>query len=190
MNSFKSNQSGSCEVQVRVAALATDFGMDLFLKKAGDAAKEILEDFGTFTKGRNEGKSRGYIQWIKVIRGGYDYSILNLGVVRGGSLGYRATKEMGVDYLSCDYDLEYCKKVLQDEVERIAILPDLIASKVSDVEKVKRQIEGIILDDSGFFGGDDEKERLIELNKKDIESRNETISKMKAELDKLKEKAL
>lgn len=81
-------------VELKQAALSSDFGKQLFVKKFGEqAASMIMEAFGVYKSGPRKGLQRGYLHWEKCTVGGW-YRSLNGssqgGVRKPGSRNYRA----------------------------------------------------------------------------------------------------
>lgn len=93
-----------CVLKPSSAALSEEFGLSLFLRKAGERAPAILEELGTYKSGPRKGKQKGFIHWLKVVEGGFDYQG-GRGVLRGGCIEFRVAKEYGTQLADCDYDL-------------------------------------------------------------------------------------
>ncbi|CAH7382237.1 hypothetical protein VCHA53O466_40437 [Vibrio chagasii] len=94
-----------CVLKQYTAALNTDFGMNLFRKKAGDKADQILAELGTYQRGKRKGTQKGFLVWLKVVEGGFDY-VGGRGVLRGGSIEYRVAKEYCTEHHLCEYHLD------------------------------------------------------------------------------------
>jgi len=110
-----------CVLKQHSSALNTEFGMNLFLKKAGADAPAILEQLGKYTRGKRKGTQKGFLVWLKVVEGGYDYQG-GRGVLRGGSIEYRVTAHFGTSHENCEIHLENHKqrcKEIQDELDTI-----------------------------------------------------------------------
>lgn len=63
--------SNAATVSERTAYLSSDFGISLAKRYFSD---EEIASFGVFEKGKNAGKVRGEIRWVKCETGGYLYS--------------------------------------------------------------------------------------------------------------------
>jgi hypothetical protein len=61
----------SATVSEKRAYLSSDFGLSLAKRYFSD---EEIASFGVFKKGKNVGKPRGEIRWVKCERGGWMYS--------------------------------------------------------------------------------------------------------------------
>lgn len=61
-------------VELRSAALSGEFGMTMLRAKFPDTADAILARLGVYSRGPRKGQPRGYIHWLKVVEGGYDYA--------------------------------------------------------------------------------------------------------------------
>ena len=61
----------SASFSSRSAYLSSDFGLSLAKRYFSD---EDIASFGVFSKGKNVGKPRGRIDWVKCESGGYAYS--------------------------------------------------------------------------------------------------------------------
>jgi len=74
------------------AALAEDFGRNLFIKKFGEPlARELCALLGTYRNGPRKGKQRGYLHWRSCTIGGWwrgDGDLVGR-VVRPGAFEYR-----------------------------------------------------------------------------------------------------
>ena len=135
---FKAQHGRGCVVQERSALLASDFGLNLLYKKAGkEQAEEILGECGVYSKGKNVGKPRGSIMWLKVHRGGMDYSIHKRGVLKPGCHDFRATAKYGIEHAAAEYILDgYTKadRVAEDAAERVAEIDAQIAMRQEDLD--------------------------------------------------------
>ena len=85
--------STAAQTQIKFAALAEDFGLELFKRKSGLVGVELLAGLPRYVRGPKKGKPKGFITWIKTIRGGYDYA--HGGGVRrpGESYGYKLAED-------------------------------------------------------------------------------------------------
>lgn len=141
---FKENEARGCIKQFRFAALSEDFGMELFKKKAGVFADSILAELGTYSRGKRKGRQKGFIHWVKVVEGGFDYGDTHT-VLRRGSFDYRVAKEFGVKHHECEYQLNFDeqRKSLSDQLvadkqkleEMTAAIPNLELQLQRAIEK-------------------------------------------------------
>ncbi|QHZ59786.1 hypothetical protein HWD03_gp107 [Alteromonas phage vB_AmeM_PT11-V22] len=92
-----------CELQFLNAKLSSDFGLNLLKRKFPDNFEEILKEVGVYTKGKNQGKYRGAIFWVKCVKGGWDYEY-KTGVVRRGSFAYKVVKDAYDIHSTCLVD--------------------------------------------------------------------------------------
>lgn len=71
----------TAQVVRRTAALAEDFGLDYATRLFGS---EALADLPRYQRGKNTGKLKGTLVWIKAERGGwhYEYGVCRPGLVR------------------------------------------------------------------------------------------------------------
>jgi hypothetical protein len=95
MNGFEKNISRRAQWNPMSAALSSPFGLELFRRKFGAQADEILAKFGTYSRGPRKGLPRGYLYWQKVTAGGWGNldpwsKHGSMGVLRPGSRGYMA----------------------------------------------------------------------------------------------------
>ncbi|MCY9865008.1 hypothetical protein OTK49_21050 [Vibrio coralliirubri] len=104
--SFQQNAGRGCVKQKLSASLAEDFGLELFKKKAGSHAERILAELGTYSRGKRKGKQKGFIHWVKVVEGGFDYYGSRTVVYRGSS-DYRVAKEFGYTHEDCEFVLNF-----------------------------------------------------------------------------------
>src|SRR6476620_12323233 len=59
----------------RSAALSSDFGLDYATRLFGE---EALADLPRFSRGKNAGKLKGFVRWIKCETGGWsDYGVVH-----------------------------------------------------------------------------------------------------------------
>jgi len=135
---FKGQHGRGCVVEERSALLASDFGLNLLYKKAGEKqAEEILAEFGVYSKGKNAGKPRGSIMWLKVVEGGMDYSIHKRGVLKPGCHDFRATAKYGIDHAKAEYVLDGVTKdeqVSKDAADKAAKLDAMITSQQENLD--------------------------------------------------------
>jgi hypothetical protein len=140
MSNFNSQMGRGCKLVGYSAALHTEFGMQLFMRKANEDQIKILEELGTYTKGKNQGQQRGFIHWLKVVEGGFDYSIYNRGVLRGGSIEYRVTKEYGNIHDKCEYSLGG-QSIKDQYAEVIVKIDEEIQSLESEISSIDTQLQ-------------------------------------------------
>jgi len=57
-------------IESKSASLAEDFGYQYACRLFG---KDVIDTLPKITRGKNKGKTRGYICWKKAIKGGWDY---------------------------------------------------------------------------------------------------------------------
>jgi len=135
---FKGQHGRGCVVEERSALLASDFGLNLLYKKVGkEQAEEILAEFGVYTKGKNAGKPRGSIMWLKVLEGGMDYSIHKRGVLKPGCHDFRATAKYGIDHANAEYILDGVTKAereAKDAADKAAKLDATIAPHQDELD--------------------------------------------------------
>ena len=82
----------ACTLEFKSATLASDFGLALFKKKFPDSAEKMLAEIGVYTKGKQQGKYRGQLCWVKCVQGGFDY-VYRSGVIKRGSFAYAVNKD-------------------------------------------------------------------------------------------------
>ncbi|QYW02187.1 hypothetical protein CPT_Sonora_086 [Stenotrophomonas phage Sonora] len=74
MATSQGNRAGrSCVVELKYAALSSEFGMKMLREKFAEDADAILAVLGTYTRGPRKGLPRGYVHWEKVVEGGWSY---------------------------------------------------------------------------------------------------------------------
>jgi hypothetical protein len=85
-NGFQKNMCRGARVEHKSAALSGEFGMRMFEAKFPAAQRPLyLAKLGVYSRGLRKGMPRGYIHWIKVVEGGWDYSDKRRGVLRRGT---------------------------------------------------------------------------------------------------------
>ncbi len=123
--------------QIKIAALSEDFGLDLFKRKAGLIGLELLAKLPVYVRGPKKGKPKGFIVWIKTIRGGYDYA--HGGGVRrpGESYGYKLAEDFddAINYS------DRCVRLSTNE-EQLARARLWLAKADAKVNEAKAAIEG------------------------------------------------
>ena len=77
------------------ADLDTAFGMDLAISKLQLNQTEIEALLGRYVKGKNKGKLKGCLVWLKTTEGGWDRG--SQSVVLPGSSGYRLCSKVWVE---------------------------------------------------------------------------------------------
>ena len=163
--SFKGQHGRGCVVQERSALLASDFGLNLLYKKAGkEQAEEILAECGVYSKGKNVGKPRGSIMWLKVLEGGMDYSIHKRGVLKPGCHDFRATAKYGIEHAKAEYTLDgYTKadRAANDVADRVNEINAQIAQHQEELDRSVSVIYGWLY---GRKSGADESERDFEID--------------------------
>lgn len=86
-NTAQGNRAGRGAVcEHKAAALSSEFGLKMLNAKFPEGAKLYLAKLGTFSRGPRKGLPRGYIHWVKVVEGGWDYSRNARGVMRPGCI--------------------------------------------------------------------------------------------------------
>lgn len=81
--------ASEAEIKLMFADLSGEFGMKLLERKASKKQLEQIKEWvGTYSKGKNEGKLKGKLVWLKCVKGGWDFEYGNK-VCGVGSFGYR-----------------------------------------------------------------------------------------------------
>lgn len=140
------------EYQYMRATLASDFGFKLFMKKVGsnEAADQILSELGTYSRGKNKGKPRGYIHWVKVTKGGHcgssskipqRYAVGGFGnIYARGSFGYTVTDEWNGGYTNVRYELDMPVTNTEKQVRRMMLDKNLARdAKIRDLHDSNSQ---------------------------------------------------
>lgn len=183
---FKENEARGCIKQFRFAALSEDFGMELFKKKAGAFADSILAELGTYSRGKRKGKQKGFIHWVKVVEGGFDYGDTNT-VLRRGSFDYRVAKEFGVQHHECEYLLNF-----DDQRKSLSVQLTETQQKIEEITveipKLERQLQRAVEKQSEDVWGDS----LVKASKEtlanalsDIDSLNRRVVVITNKIDAL-----
>lgn len=96
--------------EVKVADLASDFGLGLLKRKFGaDGAAIITETFGQISRGPRKGQARGYIHWVKCSVGGWTWAFdIHGSVLVPGSSRYRVTLNGNLDDKTCIKVRDWC----------------------------------------------------------------------------------
>lgn len=181
---FEQNAGRSCKIEYRSASLSESFGLELFKRKAGKHADRILAELGTYSKGKRQGKPRGFIHWIKVVEGGYDY-YTGRGVLRKGSMDYRVTKEYGSEHHLCEYVLDFDKQkaelVKSIEEMETSLKEELVAQPIREM-----RLERDLSDENLKSQGDDWYKECVEYSTKEVELGKERISRLNERIEKAK----
>ena len=101
MATIQGNRAGrACVVQEKVAALSSEFGMELFKRKFPTTAAQLLEELGTYTRGPRKGLPKGYVHWTKVVEGGWDYEAKRVRYPGSGDYVLRIDRESNSSILA------------------------------------------------------------------------------------------
>lgn len=74
-NTRQGNRAGrSARYELKCASLSSDFGMKMLRAKFAADAELYLAKLGVYSRGPRKGLPRGYIHWVKVVEGGWDYN--------------------------------------------------------------------------------------------------------------------
>jgi hypothetical protein len=119
----------AAKVTVKVADLASDFGFNLFMRKAGAKADELLASLPKYVRGPKTGKPKGFICWLKVESGGWDFVYGNGVQKPGTSFGYKLASSFGeaTHYTPAQNEpLQYsrdakarCERELEEELAKL-----------------------------------------------------------------------
>ncbi|WP_415913341.1 hypothetical protein [Neptuniibacter sp. QD37_11] len=174
-----------CKLQKLTAALSTEFGIELFRKKAGKHADRILAEMGVYSHGKQKGQQKGFLHWIKVVEGGFDYSDQRRGVLRGGSIEYRVAKEYGTEHENCEIWLDFEER----KAGLIKLLPEAekhaeeICNQVTSVEK---QLEQLLQRSPEEIEALEETYKAaLEVLERQLTTAKDTVSQIKSEIDLL-----
>lgn len=78
----------------RRAPLHSEFGEQMLARHFGPATQTILDAMPLFKRGKNKGKRKGFVQWLKVVEGGWSNNLPvdpHRGVVKPGTQFVRVT---------------------------------------------------------------------------------------------------
>lgn len=181
---FEQNAGRSCKIEYRSASLSESFGLELFKRKAGKHADRILAELGTYSKGKRQGKPRGFIHWIKVVEGGYDYCT-GRGVLTKGSIDYRVTKEYGSEHHLCEYVLDFDKQkadlVKSIEEMETSLKKELVAQPIREM-----QLERELSDENLKSQVDDWHKACVKSAEEEVKIGEKLILRLKDRIEKAK----
>lgn len=107
------------KVEIRTAYLSTDFGFELAVKKTGLTFAELAEKCGVYKRGTKKGKLKGFVRWLKVVKGGwvktgaYDFDVMQAHgfVIKPGACHC-------FDICTQDYNTDFITVVISCDVEK------------------------------------------------------------------------
>lgn len=114
-------------VEYKCAALSTDFGLKMLEAKFPNEAKLYLAVLGVYSRGPRKGLPRGYIHWVKVVEGGWDYSRKQRGVMRPGCIEWRVIPSQNPEDTSIDVPRDPTPHYERNEARRQEHLAEEIA---------------------------------------------------------------
>lgn len=175
----------AAKVEKKIAQLSSDFGLALFMRKAGSEAEALLAKMGKYSKGKNAGKYKGCVVWLKVVAGGFDYSYSRKVVYPNTSFGYKLATDFDnamSHYNEC-YDLTSVSEEKQALLNRISELETELAELEKEIMKSQRYIKRCLECNDIEEAKEGESMLLDELNRK--ASKIERLNKYNQDLKTL-----
>lgn len=149
-NTRQGNRAGrSAVIEIRMAALSTEFGMKMLHSKFPEQVNDIINRLGTYSRGPRKGMVRGYIHWEKVIEGGFDYRMDRRQVVRPGTQCWDVKDAKDVSVVG-ELNAEKMKKE-QDEYRLVHSMTPVFARCIERATRCRMRAMEALRDNDNYL---------------------------------------